>query len=323
MIPGLGLNPPSPARPGGATASITMALFGFGKAKEAQQDPEQVLAWFEDILRARSPFTLRTDKGRETRALLHSVNEDARSFRLQPKDDLALDKGARLGFAIIHEGLRLGGSARALEARPGTLTLALPAGLELQERRNGPRARLSAKEMASLTALQDLTQGVGINGGLENLSLGGARVRVDRAMAIGSEKMLVLGTQLVAPGQAFSIIKLGKVPRCPPAMETAGRAVYLAHGDGLVMGFAFGELAGPVATALRGLVAQRCAIPPTSLPFKARRRPETDPEGVQEPSGAVAQAKALADRTPEPPPADRGPVPPPLGLRDPPRGRGS
>ena len=256
-----------------------MAFFGFGKGKDDGPALELVLAYLEDAFRKRSPFTLVADQGRETSALLHSVNEDARSLRLLPKADLAPAKGSRLAFTCIHDGLRIGGSAKVLEARSGTLTLQLPPALELMERRGAPRARVNPKELATMTALQDLFSGVGITGGLENIGPGGARVRVDKAMAIGSEKLLVLGTNLVPTGQSFTVIKLGKVPRCPVAMEAAGKAVYLAYdAAGLAMGFAFGKLSGPVEGSLRALVSLRCPPQPAGLPPKARRQPGPDPE---------------------------------------------
>ena len=278
-----------------------MAFFGFGKGKDDGPATELVLAYLEDAFRKRSPFTLATDQGRETSALLHSVNEDARSFRLLPKADLPLAKGARLAFTFIHDGLRLGGAAKVTEARPGTVTVQLPAALELRERRGSPRARVNPKELATMTALQDLFSGVGITGSLENVCSGGARVRVDKAMAIGSEKLLVLGTSLVPAGQAFTIVKLGKVPRCPVAMEAAGKAVYLTYdAGGLVMGFAFGKLSGVVEGALRALVAARCPPQPTALPAKARRQPGPDPE---EADGSPADAP-LTSRKARPAKAD-------------------
>lgn len=251
-----------------------MAKFGFGKGKDDRAVSDQVLAYLEEALAARSPFTVKLDQ-RETAALLHSVNEEARSFRLLPRDDLPVAKGGRLAFTLIHDGLRLGASARVVEARAGILALQLPDALELMERRGAPRARLNPKEQATLTALQDLFEGVGIFGAVENVSEAGARIRVEKAVAIGSEKRLVLGSNLVPAGQKFMVVKLNKVPRCPAVLETEGRAVYLAaDASGLALGIAFTKPAAPVAAALRNLVGQRCPPTPVQLPAKLRRRPE-------------------------------------------------
>ncbi|MGA2083618.1 MAG: PilZ domain-containing protein [Holophaga sp.] len=173
----------------------------------------------------------------------------------------------------------MGGSGRTVGAIPGVLTLQLPDALGVMERRAAPRARLNPKEGATLTALQDLLQGVGITGVVENLSGGGAKVRVEKAMAVGTEKRLVLGTSLVRSGQKFLMLKLNKVPRCPAAMEPRGQAVYLVHEPGgLMMGLRFDPPAPAVAAALRTFVAQRCKPIPARLPARIRRRPGPAPE---------------------------------------------
>jgi len=241
-----------------------MAIFGLGKNKGDPATAVQVLAYLEDALRVRSGFTVEGGHGLVTSAFMHSVNEAARSFRLLPKADLPLAKGAKVTFTLVHEGLRIGGGAKVLEARAGVLALELPEALAVMERRRVPRARLNPKEGATLTALQDLFAGVGIFSALENVSEGGARVRVEKALAIGTEKRMVLGVNLVTPGQAFATLRLNKVPRCPPLMELAGKVVYLEpDAGGLVLGWAFGQLPGPVA--------QRCPPIPEALPVKQRR----------------------------------------------------
>jgi len=148
----------------------------------------------------------------------------------------------------------------------------------------------------TLTALQDLLQGVGITGVVENLSEGGAKVRVEKAMAVGTEKRLVLGTGLVRPGQKFLVLKLNKVPRCPAAMELRGQAVYLVQEPGgLMMGLRFDPPAPAVAAALRTFVALRCKPIPGRLPVRIRRRPgpaqeEAGPGPGQGGPGADAEA---------------------------------
>jgi len=132
---------------------------------------------------------------------------------------------------------------------------------------------------------------VGITSGVENISEGGCRVRVEKALAIGTEKRLVLGSNLVAPGASFMVVRLNKVPRCPALMEAEGKAVYLAsEGAGLVMGLALSGLPGPAAGALRALVAQRCPPIPAALPPKARRPPEPRDEAPA-PAPAPVAAK--------------------------------
>jgi len=274
-----------------------MGIFGSGKDKTPQDAFLQTLAYLEEALRQRSPFSLQGPGGAACGASPHSVNEDGRTFRLLPDQDFKAEKGAKVDFTFILDGLRVGGTTRATETRQGVVVLAFPPSLALMERRRVPRARLNAKEGASLTALQGLFEGVGIHSAIENLSEGGARVRVERALMVATEKRLVLGTGLVAPGQSFVMLKLNKVPRSPAVLETSGRAVYLAHdGVDLVMGFRFDKAAPEVEAALRRLVASRAKPIPDSLPPKTRRPKDPEPAPEPEPARGPVAGRAEARR---------------------------
>ena len=264
-----------------------MSLFAFGKEKTPGQASDLVLAYLEDALRVKSPFVLKDSSKNEVAATIHSVNEDAATFRLSPSGPVAAEKGEQVEFIFIHEGLRIGATTQALEIRTGVAVLLLPETLELKERRRLPRARLNPKEGAFVNAFQDLLGGVGISGSLENLSESGFRVRVESAITINTEKHLVLGTTLVPAGQTFKIIRLNKVSKCPPTMETAGRAIYLAYDQaGLVMGFAFDKLH---VDTLHGLIASRTTPIPSTLPQKVRRQKREEEAAVE------AQAKDDSD----------------------------
>lgn len=260
-----------------------MSLFSIGKEKEPSQSRDLVLAYLEDAFRVRSPLVLKNADAQEMRAVIHSVNDESESFRLLPSGSLDLIKGNKVEFILYHDGLRLSVSARALDVRPGMITLHLPEKLELAERRSKQRARLNPKEGATLSALQGLLEGVGLNGTLENISEGGVRVRVEKAITISSEKMLVLGTTLVPPGQTFVLIKLNKLPKCPGVMESSGKVVYLGYDQsGLVMGFSFQSLRPDYLAALGGLISSRTAPIPSVVPPKARRRQVVEEEAPSE-----------------------------------------
>lgn len=280
-----------------------MAVFGFGKdKKEAGANLEQFLAYLEDAQRTRTVFTLSAPRKPGIGATLVNIDEGLGRLTFQVQQLLmGADKGGRLDFVYIQEPLRLGGTFRLVEARPGVVVTELPGSLEIQERRAQPRARLNAKEGCTLTALTGLFEGVGITGIVENLSEGGARIRVEKAMNLKGEKRLPLGTALVPVGQPFMLIKVNKAPRCPVVMELEGRAVYLENGpSGLVLGLAFSSPRADHASALRGLVSSRTASVPTSLPAKSRRRPEP-PAAPSEPAPAPTPVPQ------PPPPAQAGP----------------
>lgn len=274
-----------------------MALFGFGKdKKDGGGSRELVLAYLEDAQRVRAPFTLAGPRKAEVPATLQSIDESEGTATFQTTGPLLADKGAAIDLVFIQEGLRLGGSGRLLETRSGVAVLELPDTLELKERRGMPRARINPKEGATITALTGLFDGVGITGVIENISESGARVRVEKGMAIKDQKRLPLGSALVPVGQPFILIKLNKVPKCPAVMEIEGKAVYLdTSGGGLTMGFAFSRPKADVGAALRGMVASRTSSIPSSLPPKTRRRTEAQSSGTLADEPLVA-AQRVAPR---------------------------
>lgn len=268
-----------------------MGIFKSGQENSGEEALTQMLAYLEDALRLRSPVVLQGPGQAPVRAALNSLSEDDGTFTLLPERAFEADPGAQVAFTLLHEGLRLGGSTEVAVLREGAVILRCPGHLELMERRRLPRARFTAKEAAILTALQDPLEGVGIHSVLDNLSEGGARVRVERALTIGTEQSLVLGPELVLPGQAFRVITLHQLPKCPPELATQGRAVYLDQdAGGLMIGFAFDKPSLEVGAALRRLVGARAKPLLRALPPKARRRRE---EAVATPSAPEPPRAAL------------------------------
>ena len=298
-----------------------MALFGFGKEKkDGNACSELVLAYFEEAQRLRTVFTLIGPKKNELTATLQGIDEAAGVATFQVNGLLGADKGAKVRFLYIHEGLRLGGGCVLAELRPGLAVLELPDTLEVVDRRSQARARLNPKEGSTLTALTGIFDGVGITGTIENISETGARIRVEKAMSLKGEKRLPLGTALVPPGQAFMLIKLNKLPKCPGVMELEGRAVYLDNAvGGLAMGLSFDKPRADFASSLRSFVGSRATSIPSTPPPKFRRKAAEAPSGnlqaeesLLPPPRRTAQIleepKALP--LPEPPPPPAAPEPP-------------
>jgi CheY-like chemotaxis protein len=242
----------------------------------------------------RAPFTLVGPRKTEVGATLQGMDETEGTVAFQLSGPLMADKGQTIDFIFIQESLRIGGSARLLENRPGVAILELPDNLELKERRGAPRARVNSKEGATLTALTGLFEGVGITGAIENVSESGLRVRVDKALSIKGEKRLPLGTGLVPVGQPFMLLKLNKVPKCPAVLELDGTAAYLDfNASGLAMGIKFSKPKSDVASALRGMVASRSSTAPSSLPAKTRRKAEAQSTNLLADEPLVAPQRSV------------------------------
>jgi len=277
-----------------------MALFGFGKEKKVGESSETVLAYVEDAQRVRAAITVLDSRKKSVTATIQGFDEAEGTLTLQMGGPLlGAEKGAKIDLVFMADSLRLGISTRALEIRSGFMVVEIPDAIELLERRATPRARLNPKEGATLTGLSSIFEGVGITGLLENISEGGCRIKVEKALNIKDEKRLPLGEALVPVGHPFMLLKLNKVPKCTSVMELAGKVAYLeSTTSGLVIGLAFEKPRADIAAMIRNLVSSRCAAVPSSVPPKTRRRQEVVEESPRAPK-------------PVPPPEERpAPVPP-------------
>ena len=287
-----------------------MAMFGLKKSKPSEGS-ELVLAYLEEALRVRTALVLSDGKGRETPATLVSVTDERVQLALQ--GPLMADKGAGLTLAFILDGIRFKATAPLLETKPGAATLELPPAIALAERRKKPRARLNTREGATAIALTGLFDGVGINGTIENISEGGVCIRVDRAMEVKTQRKMHLGANLMPVGQPLMLVKLSKLPKCPP-IELAGTVAFVDASRGLLIGIAFEPGKEHLLAPVRALVASRATAIPTSVPPKTRRQPEAAPRDDEE----EPLHRALPEREPEPaqkhepePVQAAAPVPPP------------
>ncbi|MDE3032568.1 MAG: response regulator [Acidobacteriota bacterium] len=271
---------------------------------------ELALAYLEEAQRLRLTLTVQAPKGREAPALLSAVTEDRVTLALQ--GPLVAERGDTLGLLLHMDGLRLKVSTTLVELKPGTAVLAPPTGIALAERRRKPRARLSAREGATATALTGLFDGIGVMGPIENLSEGGLRMRVERAMDVKTQRRMHPGTSLLAVKQPLMLVKLAKLPKCP-TLELTGSVAYLeADREGLCIGITFEpgkeSLLGPV----RQLVASRASSIPSSVPPKTRRTLEEPSQAEPESSRSIELAAPRPEPLPVPQPQPVPiPAPPP------------
>lgn len=266
---------------------VSMAIFGQKKAKPSEGS-DLVLAYLEEAQRVRTAFTLVDGRNRETPATLGAVMED--KITLTTQGPLLAEKGQDLSLLFILDGLRFKTVGRILEVKPGTATLDLPGSISLAERRRKPRARLNAREAVTATALTGLFDGVGLNGTVENISEGGVCIRVDRAMDVKTQRKMHMGANILEVGQAFMLIKLSKIPKCP-TLELAGTVAWVDASHGLVIGIAFEPGKEGLLGPIRSLVASRAGAIPVGVPPKARRQIEEPSDEDEAPLHRAAPRK--------------------------------
>jgi CheY-like chemotaxis protein len=283
-----------------------MAMFGMKKSKPSE-GAELVLAYLEEAQRLRAPLTLAEAKGRSVTATLANVSEDRITLSLQ--GTLTVDKGAAVDLFFILDGLRFKASTRAQEIKGGSAALDLPSALSLAERRKKPRARLNAREGATGLALTGLFDGVGATGIIESISEGGLCLRVERAMEVKTQRKMHMGANLLPVGQPLMLIKLSKLPKCPP-IELGGTVAWVEAGHGLLVGITFEPGKGPLLAPVKSLVASRTSAIPTSVPPKARRQPEPERKTETEPTASKPAPRKESESAPKGAPAAQPTVTP-------------
>ena len=273
-------------------------LFG-GRMPPADQeptlrDPDQILAYLEQLLRLRSELVLRLSESSEAfyTAWVEAVDETERrltlSFRTRPAQEPKQGTPVFLWFTL--DGLRFRTSARFL--RRGAYMqseFSLPEAMLHAERRGQARARFTVRENVQVAILQGMNEGIGLNGLLLNLSLGGLLLRVDRAIDLRKDKLLSLRGDLLAPGTLLAAVRILDLPRTPE-LEMRGLVRHCdLRSEGLTLGLSFEAMGGMEAQALERVLAERMPEFGPSFPRK-RRHGEVDP-----PEGEPVPAEPLSD----------------------------
>jgi c-di-GMP-binding flagellar brake protein YcgR len=252
-----------------------MAIFGLGKDSKKDGGDPTVMAYLEDALRLKAPAMLIDPHKNELPCNIGSIREEEGTMNLQLHANLLAEKGAKVGFVVIVDNMRIYGTSKLQEVKPGHAAIDFPGSFELSERRKKQRAKVNPREGTTATLLSGLFDGIGITGLVDNISEGGVRVRVENAIEIKTEKKISITSRTLRTGQIFPIVKIAKIPRCIVTIECGGRVIYTEVNSGVTyIGLAFEEFKSEYAKAIESFVSGRSSPPPTSLPPRARRAKE-------------------------------------------------
>ncbi|MDR2697442.1 MAG: hypothetical protein LBB40_03080 [Holophagales bacterium] len=253
-----------------------MSLFNFGKDKQKDEANPVVMAYLEDAQMLKSPAMLIDSRKNEIPCSITTIQEDANLLHLHLKANLLAEKGSKVGFILIIDNMRILGTSKLNEIRPGNAVIEIPESFDISERRRKQRAKINPREGTSITLLSGLFDGIGVTGLIENLSETGARVRVENAIEIKTEKKMSISSRTIKTNQIFPIVKITKIPHCVAAIECGGKVVYTEASSGsFYIGLSFEELKSEYARMIESFVSSRNTPPPTALPSRVRRQKES------------------------------------------------
>ncbi|MCL1908585.1 MAG: hypothetical protein FWG12_04365 [Holophagaceae bacterium] len=269
-----------------------MALFSFGKDKQKEESDPTVLAYLEDAQRTKCPAMIIGNHKNEIPCSIVSIQEGAGTLQLQLHANLIAEKGTKITFIIIIDNMRIGGASKIHEAKPSGAVIDIPASLELMERRKKQRAKINPREGTTCILLSGLFDGIGITGLVENMSENGARIKVEKALEVQTEKPIKVTSRNVQNGQIFPILKISKIPRCVATLEGAAKLVYSEVTNGTTyIGISFEEMKSEFARLISNFVTSRTTPAPNSLPPRSRRS-FAEPAGLTD-SGARGERESI------------------------------
>ncbi len=269
-------------------------------------DPQQILAYLEELCRLRTSCLLKFRKDDLTPAAVkvESINEEQHTFTVSLSRALpaAIEDSPSLELTFPLDRGRFRCSVLFLQ-RGGYLqaVLGLPLRIKQAERRIGPRARFGSRERASVTLIESLGSGLGATGKLRTLGMGGLSLRVDRMISIADDRRLNPSIAPFAKGQQFLLLRINDLPHAPMVECGASLAYALATPEGPVLGLQFEGL-GTLETRILEQVMQR-RMPRTGqvFPLKVRRSHlDLEASGPAGDADEPWEGEAAAEEVPEP-----------------------
>ena len=284
--------------------------------RQSLRDPEQILAWLEELSRLGTALELECSESDLTplQAKVRLVAEDTGTvsfaFKWKPAKEFTAGQKVRLVFPLDRQRFQTDlvyqGRGNYLEYR-----FHLPTAIYHAERRDAIRVKMRPRDELNIIVLQGFFDGLGLTGTLVDLSIGGCCFLVQRALQIKGERRLPISVNLLAPGTALVLVRLPNLPHLPQ-VECGGYVCSMRAGsEGVVVGVRFEGLGGPETAVLTKFLSERDPGIAIGFPRKHRRREEDATEA--ETQSVVRAVEAAA---PEVAPTEAGTAIDPLDEAD-------
>lgn len=264
------------------------------------KDREVILAYLEELAKTKSVVTIQvTPKDLVPyTGTIQLVNDGRNLFTLAIKRPLAEEPSTKAPLTVIFslDGSRLQAGVR-YQGRGGylQLELALPEKVVFAERRGKLRAKFGPREHASVTALEDLFSGTGSAGKLQNLSLEGLCMKLDRAIQVGVDRKLNVSEGLFHRGQKLLMVRIQELPQVP-LVECSGEVAWIrSTGPEVEMGLLLWGLGAQENHYLEQVMTRR--LPSFTREFPVRHRRHL--EGAEPGQAYLPQLESKDDPAPE------------------------
>jgi CheY-like chemotaxis protein len=266
-----------------------VAIKDFFKAKvepdreRSLHDPDQILAWLEELSRIRTILDLRftAADGASVQGKVERVGEETQTCTLSLARTPVRepDPGQKVHVVFPLDGRRFQAELAYL-GRGGYLEykFALPVAIRHAERRDSVRVHLRSREKLQIVVLQSFGEGLGLSGELVDVSLGGCGFLVQRVIRVQDERRLPPRLDLLPEGTPLALVRLPDLPRLP-LVECGGRVSHFRQWPGgITMGVAFESLGAFENGILGKFMSERIPGFRGDFPWKRRFRDLTEAE---------------------------------------------
>lgn len=243
--------------------------------QKSLRDPDQVLAWLEELSRLGTQLELAFSGGEvlPVHGVVETVDEAAGvcTVRVQWKPAEEPTHGQRVATVFPMDDQRFQ-TDLVFQARGNYMEyrFSLPTSIHHAERRDSVRVKMLAQDKFNIVVLQGLGEGLGLSGQLVDVSMGGCCFLLQRAIRIHDEGRLAITPDLLAPGAPLALVRLPDLPDLPQ-VECGGYVCYMREvAQGVIAGLRFESL-GAFETGILGkFLSER--IPGFSYGFPHKRR---------------------------------------------------
>jgi hypothetical protein len=204
-----------------------MALFSFKSKPKIRgegciSDTLEVLAYLDEIVKRKLAVTISTAT-RDISGQIFFLEEKDNLMRVQAEGLATFLKGKKVqvGFSLDRSWFTF---STTVHVKDGKAYLGLPCEIRHNERRKSPRTSFSAREQVKITILEGLGSGNGVFGNAIDVSRSGICLNIDKAMVLSSQKEISPGPALYKQGCPLMLIKINKIPGCPP-FECEGKVL--------------------------------------------------------------------------------------------------
>lgn len=245
-----------------------MALFSFKSKTKVRgegciSDSLEVLAYLDEIVKRKLAVTISTAT-REISGQIFFLEEKENLMRTQAEGLAAFLKGKKVqvGFSLDRSWFTFSATVHVKE---GKAYLSIPDEIQHNERRKSPRTSFSAREQVKITILEGLGSGNGVFGNAIDVSSGGICLNIDKAMVLSSQKEIGPGPALYKQGCPLMLIKINKIPGCPP-FECEGKVLRVFKDGKWKIAVEFKKMPTIHMSQIEKFIQSR------SIPFKLIRR---------------------------------------------------